>query len=67
MVPRSIGREVTFFTHWRGGGQAFLHRGGRQTFYVGGDGGYDDVDVDEDMDVSKVNFLVSEGNVLHSI
>ena len=33
-----------------------------QTFYVGGSGGYDDVD--EEMDVSKANFLVSNASKL---
>ena len=35
-----------------------------QTFYVGGVGGYDDVD--EEMDVSEANFLVSEVNIIVS-
>ena len=32
------------------------------TFYVGGDGGYDDVD--KEMDVSEANILVSEASKL---
>ena len=36
----------------------------RQTFFVEGDAGYNDVDVDEEMDVSKVNFLVSKTHIL---
>ena len=50
-----------------GGGQTFLHfciKGGGQTFFVGGGGAYDDVD--EEMDVSKGNFLVSEANIYMS-
>ena len=35
-----------------------------QTFYVGCDGGFDDVD--EEMDVSKANFLVSAANIFVS-
>ena len=35
---------------------------GRQTFFVGGSGGYDDVD--EEIEVSKANFLVSEASKL---
>ena len=48
----------------RGGGKHFYIEGdkhfhkGRQTFYVGGSGGYDDVD--EEMDVREANFLVSQ-------
>ena len=42
----------TFLTHWREGGQTFLHRA-----FVGGGGGYNDVD--EKMDVSKANVVVS--------
>ena len=34
-----------------------MNQGGAQTFFVG----YDDVD--EEMDVSEANFLVSEGNI----
>ena len=68
----------TFLTHRRGGtnishtqgvtiifcieeGQTFLHWGWGLTFFVGGGGGYDDVD--EDMNVSKANFFVSEANI----
>ena len=35
---------------------------GGQTFYVGGSGGFDDVD--EEIDVSEANFLVSEASKL---
>ena len=35
--------------------------GGGQTFYVGGGGGFDDVD--EETDVSKANFLGSVANI----
>ena len=35
-----------------------------QTFFVGGDGGYDDVD--EEIDVSEVSFLVSVANIFVS-
>ena len=45
-----------FFTSWRE--QTFLHQGWGQTFHVGGGGGYDEVD--EEMDVSQANILVSE-------
>ena len=40
----------------RGGG------GGRNifTFLVGGSGGYDNVDVDKDRDVSEANFFLSQ-------
>ena len=49
----------------RGGDKHFYIMGGTNiftsrrvlTFYVGGDGGYDDVD--KEMDVSKANILVS--------
>ena len=47
------------------GGQTFSHTGGGQTFYNVGCGGHEDnedVDVDLEMYVSKVNFLVSEVN-----
>ena len=40
----------------------FLYQVGRQTFFVGGSGGYDDVD--EEIEVSKANFLVSEASKL---
>ena len=40
------------------GGQTFLHRGGGQPFFVAGGGAYDDID--EELDVSEANFLVSE-------
>ena len=43
----------------REGGQTILHQGGH-TFYVGGNGGYDDVD--EKMDLSEANILVSKVN-----
>ena len=46
----------------KGGRQTFLHRGGGQTFHVGGSGGNDDVDVDEEMDVSKVSTLLGTRN-----
>ena len=39
---------------------------GGQTFYAGGSGGYDDNDVEEEMDVSKANFLVSKVNIVVS-
>ena len=52
----------TFSTHSWGGGQTFFTDRGGQTFYVGGGGAYDDVD--EEVDVSKVNFLVSEASKL---
>ena len=47
-------------------GQIFLkHRGGgRQTFFVGGGGRYDDFD--EEIDVSKASFLVSIVNIFVS-
>ena len=55
-----------FHTQWgdkhfyiEGGANIFTWGGG-QTFYVGCVGGYDDDDVDEEMDVNKANFLVSE-------
>ena len=45
------------------GGETFLHRvGGRQTFFVGGSGAYDDVDEEEEMVVSEANFLGSGAN-----
>ena len=34
---------------------------GGQTFFVGGSGGFDDVD--EEIDVSEANFLVSKANI----
>ena len=47
------------------GGRKILHReGGRQTFFVGGSGGYDDVD--EEIDVSEASFLMSEANIFVS-
>ena len=36
-------------------------QGGGQTIFVGGGGGYDDVD--EEMDVNKANFLVSDARI----
>ena len=39
---------------------------GGQKFYVGGSGGYDDVDFDKEIDVSKANFLVSKANIFVS-
>ena len=52
----------TFHSHRSGGGTYISHAEGRggQTFYVGGSGGYDDVD--KEMDVSEVNILVSEAH-----
>ena len=37
-----------------------------QAFYVEGCSGYDDVDVEEEMDVSKVKLLVNKANILVS-
>ena len=37
---------------------------GGQTFFVGGSGGFDDVD--EEIDVSEANFLLSEVNIFVS-
>ena len=66
----------TYLTHRKGGDKHFLHTGGRggganiftlrgeQTFYVGGDDAYDDVD--EEMDLSEANFPASEENILVS-
>ena len=39
--------------------------GGRQTFYVGGGGAYDDVD--EEMNVSEANFLVSAASKFSAV
>ena len=46
--------------------QHFYILGGGQTFYVGGSGGHDDVDVDEEVDMSEANLLLSEANILVS-
>ena len=55
----------TFLTHRRGRGtNIFASRRGGQTFFVGGGAGYDDVD--EEIDVSEANFLVSKANILGS-
>ena len=43
-----------------GGDKHFSHTGGGQTFFVGGGGGYDDVD--EEIDVSEANIYVSKNN-----
>ena len=67
-----VPRGQTFLTHRRGGTNIFTLRGGTknftqgggQTFYVVGGGGHDDVDVDEEIYVSEVNFLVSEASKL---
>ena len=59
----SPGQTFLTLTRKGGGGKHFYIEGdkhfhkGRQTFYVGGSGGYDDVD--EEMDVREANFLVS--------
>ena len=45
-----------------GGGQTFLHIWGGQTFSVGSDGGNDDVDGEEEEDVSEANIFVSEAS-----
>ena len=37
----------------------FIHKGW-QTFYIRGGGGYDDVVIDEPMDVNKSNILASK-------
>ena len=42
----------------------FASRGGGQIFFVGGSGGYEDVD--EEIDVSEAGFLVSEANIFVS-
>ena len=52
-----------FFSH-RGGTNLFALRAGGRKFFVGGSGGYDDVD--EEIDVSKASFLVSEANIFVS-
>ena len=39
---------------------------GAQTFFVGGIGAYDDVDENEEMVVSKANFLWSGANIFVS-
>ena len=44
------------------GKQTFIRTVGGKTFYVVGGGGYDDVD--EEMDVSEANFLVSNARKL---
>ena len=61
----SLGTNI--FTHRRWGGDLFYTRG-CQTFNVGGGGGNNDVDVEvnEEMDVSEANFLVSGANILVS-
>ena len=43
-------------------GTNILHQGGWQIFFLGGVGWYDDVD--EEMDVSETNILLSEGSKL---
>ena len=54
----------TFLTHRREGGtNIFASRGG-QKFFVGGGGGYDDVD--EEIDVSEANSLVTVANIFLS-
>ena len=60
-------RGTNIFTHRRWGGDLFYTRG-CQTFNVGGGGGNNDVDVEvnEEMDVSEANFLVSGANILFS-
>ena len=52
-----------FFSH-RGGTNLFALRAGGRKFFVGGGGGYDDVD--EEIDVSEASFLVSEANIFVS-
>ena len=55
----------TFLTHRReGGGANIFTLRGEQTFYVGGDDAYDDVD--EEIDLSEANFPASEANILVS-
>ena len=54
-LHREEGGGVHTFQIHRRVGQTFLHRGG---------GGYDDVE--EERDVSKVNFLVSKANIFVS-
>ena len=47
------------------GGQTFLtHRRGGQTFFVGGGGGFDDVE--EEIDVSEANICVSGAECLYN-
>ena len=55
----TIERGQTFFTH-RVGDKHFCTEGGGQTIFVEDGGGYDDDDVDEEMDVSEANIVVSE-------
>ena len=43
-----------------------MRKVGGKTFYVVGGGGYDDVDVTEEMDVCKNNFIVCKLNILVS-
>ena len=52
---------VTFF------GPPKLFVPGGQTFYVVGGGDHDDVDVYEEIYVSKVNFIVSEASFLQEL
>ena len=50
-----------------GGGKHFYMRGGDKHFYtfsVGSDGGNDDVDSEEEEDVSEANIFVSEASKL---
>ena len=56
------GQGQTFLTHL-GGTNIFTHMGG-QTFSAGSDGGNDDVDGEEEEDVSEANILVSEASKL---
>ena len=59
-----MGRGTNSF-HTQGRTNIFSLMGlGGQTFFVGGSSGYDDVD--EEMDVSEANFLVTEANIFVS-
>ena len=51
---------TNIFTHY--GGTNIFTQGGGQTFSVGSDGGNDDVDGEEEEDVSEANIFVSEAS-----
>ena len=56
------GGDKHFYSLW--GDKHFYTRGGGQTFSVGSDGGNDDVDGEEEEDVSEANIFVSKASKL---
>ena len=60
-----MGGGINFFiSKW---GQTFSQKGEQRIYVLGGGGYDDDVDVDEEMDVSEANILMREARKLQKL